>query len=299
MCGMFNLRSVMSKQRLQWLFLISIFCGQAYAGPVFLREWLMRLSREAASAEDRQASSQALAHLTAGDWEKARLGAERLSVRTGYPGLPANGGGRDIVFHVGEAIEGDPSHALEQVAPEQLGVFRNVEDAAPRFRFISFVASPVKEFNLGLERGMKNFVLGFGMAPSDFQPAIKTWTDTPLGNRIAVIGAGADDLRISELVRNARKEGKVVFFYRDCEFATGTLCSPEVTGAFMKTAGTVLLYDSANARNSLFTLSEAAMVRPLRAGEIRMIMISPADLKTGARMYVSGALVTVSGNSSN
>ena len=279
-----------------WLLISFAACAQGAVGPEFLRKWLMEVSQQAAHEEDRQASLLALKQLNAGEWHDALAGAQRLSVRTGLPNLDAQRAARDMVVGRVAQPDGDVFGALEHVAP---GVFRLVEEAAPRFRWISFVSEPVYEFSVGLERGMNNYILGFGMAPPEFQPFITKWNKHAAADTIAVIGAGADDSRVGELVRNAKNEGKIVFFYQDCKFVTGALCSPETVGAFMKRAGTTVLYDSPNVRNSLFTLNEATLVKQLRAGDIRMVMITPADFQFAARVTVSHAVVTVSGDGTN
>ncbi len=301
----------MTKTWLRWLLVISFVCGQVHAGPIFLREWLSRFSRQAVNEEDRLTAAQALAQLDAGEWEKARLAAEQLSVHAASSGAGVQALGpleknaelrraaKMTVFSAKTLPDGDALNALAQVKPVQLGVFRDLEDVVQPFHWISYVPSPVKSFNLAEERGMKDPNLGFRMAPAEFQPTIKDWNNHAISDRIAVIGTGRDNSRISEFADTARREGKAVFFYNDCEVVTGRNCPGETVGSFMKTAGTVLLYDSPNVANSLFTLSEAAMVRPLRAGQVRMLMISPSDLQQAARIYVSGAVVMIFEDDSN
>jgi hypothetical protein len=104
--------------------------------------------------------------------------------------------------------------------------------------------------------------------------------------RIAILGSGEDAGQLRSLIRRWESLGYVVFFYALCENVGGTLCPPETVGAFVGTAGTVLLMDTVAGRASKFVRPEVAAAIRARAGALRAVYITPSRLAVGGGVTV-------------
>ena len=67
-----------------------------------------------------------------------------------------------------------------------------------------------------------------------------------------------------------------MFFYKDCGG-----CSSETVGAYMATAGEVLVSQSLSAADSVFVGVEITIAQRTRAGQSVWIMYTPLELSAG------------------
>ena len=297
-------------------FCLTAVCVLAQAragGPIYLEELLRRLAQEASTKEEQAAAREGLAHLASGDAEKARAALRSFAQRTppselrkqlitATADLDATLARQNALRRRFRILDQESQAALAHLPATQLGVFRALEDVWPGMSRLRFVRSRVKEFNQGVARGFKNAPLGFLMAPKEFQPFINLWRERAPEDCVAVIGAGLDDPRVRAFKEENERAGKVVFFYTDCRVAAGVLCPDETVGAFMKTAGTVVVFDSGNARKSSYTMVEALQVGRLRAGENEAMLLSPNDLQVdgaGQLIALSGTVILLQPDQSN
>jgi hypothetical protein len=296
-----------------WVVALCVLAQAQAGGPIYLQELLRRLAQEASTKEEQAAAREGVAHLVSGDAQKASAALRRLSQRIPPSELSKQLFSATIDFDAAIAkqqmfkqsfriLDAESQEALAHFATTQLGVFRTLEDVWPEMSRLRFVRSRVKEFNQGVARGFKNAHLGFLMAPEKFQPFINSWRERAPEDCVAVIGSGLDDPRVRAFKEENESAGKVVFFYTDCRVAARVLCPDETVGAFMKTAGTVVLFDSGNARKSAYTMVEATQVGRLRAGQSEAILLSPADLQVdgaGQLFAVSGTVILLQTDQSN
>jgi hypothetical protein len=118
----------------------------------------------------------------------------------------------------------------------------------------------------------------------------RRWLSVPRNKRISIVAAGLDEERLRRVADDLWEQGFVVFFYKDCG-----ACSSETVGAYMATAGEVLVSQSLNAADSVFVGVEITIAQRARAGQSVWIMYAPLELSaSGIALGGSGyAAVTV------
>ena len=279
-------------------------CLRATAGPLNAYELLRRFFETAGTPELRQAARDAEGLLKAGQFTDAVRLLEKLQREQAVPKAsavpvdeliqelrsadPARWRNRAFVL---DRASGPSQEVLASMPDYQLPVFRAIENVSRTSPFLTFVRTDAKKFVRGLESGWANPEAAFRRMPGSQQGLVRAWNGRPIEDRVFLIGAGKDGPGIARYIAEQEKNGKMVFFYKVCIPASGVLCPNEAIGAYMRTAGTIVLAGSPAADASRFVTVELAAVQRLNAGESMMIMLSPADILAGAEQITTKAII--------
>ncbi|MFN7899671.1 MAG: hypothetical protein ACK5N0_08415 [Synechococcaceae cyanobacterium] len=119
----------------------------------------------------------------------------------------------------------------------------------------------------------KQFIDGFAQGASNSDsyfmklrrkhPEFEDWFNAPPSNRIFLTGSGKSEAKIKVFSVDARKEGLVTFFYKDCR----PPCTDEEVGAMFASSGQSGLWYDWNAIESIFLEAEIDTIRKLKGLE--------------------------------
>jgi hypothetical protein len=194
----------------------------------------------------------------------------------------------DTVIRLRKAAELDVDQALGRLPPDTAAVFRPLEGLNTHVGAVSFVSTKVKFFCLKFADGYKNHAAILDHASERYRPLVEHHRSVPVERRIFLIGTGKDKTLIGRQIQQWEHNGYAVYFYELCE-AFGPLCHDEIVGAFMGESGWIIVDDTPAAHASPYVFLEAATSQQLRAGEVRMTLVSPHDLMQAAANFGTAA----------
>ncbi len=181
--------------------------------------------------------------------------------------------------------------ALSKIPQAELPVVKALVNASTGTPYVTFVRTRVKQFFKAYALGARNPDAYFRQARLTHPQVVSRWEGMPLDRRIFLIGAGKDDPFVRKYIEEQEKDGYTVFFYKDCEHTALASCDDAVVGAFMATAGHVLVLVSPFSEASLFVSLEAAVAERLRSGQKVVLMVSPLDVLVGLEEATRTAVV--------
>ena len=266
--------------------------GLAFAQWNRAAQLMQRVFTTTADDEVKIALRHAQTLLESGKWDDAERVLRETARRQSAPRSPlAQAMARDL-FEAAEAVRIErarrpPPPALppgiELPSPEAL--FRDAaalriapEVPAAHRTFAVSLHEAVGRRQMVVTRKQAQFVRPFwrgATRPGWYLPRTehaRRWMSVDARMRIGIIGSKFDSPRLRQFAAEREAQGFVVFFYKDFD------CSPEEVGAYMATAGEVIVSLSLDAADSAFVGLETTLAQLARAGERGLMVFTPGEL---------------------
>lgn len=160
---------------------------------------------------------------------------------------------------------------------DALRLLKSFDNVSP-IRKIRFVRTKVKQFVSDFKKGACEPEEALRLAEQHNHEIVKAWKSTPREKRIFIAGAGEDTPQIIKIKSKLEADGYAIFFYKFCVEPSGRLCPSPMVGAFFKTSGHAMLFDSIAVTSSRYVLAEVATAQRIASNKSHLILITPMQV---------------------